>query len=121
MSISLNNVKLKDNYQMPNLESLMEKVSEIVTGKQAGEVLFKPLDMLYAYVQTVYTQKQQITANSNSLWDKSRAHMLSEQTTMTNNIATRTTGDNGQKLARNQEYLHVYRRHAHCDERDERL
>ena len=37
---------------MPNLESLMEKVAEVINGKQ-GEVWFTSLDLLYAYGQTI--------------------------------------------------------------------
>ena len=49
---SLNIAIMKEKYQMPNLDSLMEKLSKIVNGKQKGEVLFTSLDMLYAYGQT---------------------------------------------------------------------
>ena len=49
---SLNNAILKSKYQMPNLESLMEKVSEIVNNNNDGEVFFTSLDMQYAYGQT---------------------------------------------------------------------
>ena len=38
---------------MPNLESLLEKVAEIIHEKQGKEVLFTSLDMLYAYGQTI--------------------------------------------------------------------
>ena len=37
----------------PNLERLMEKVTEIIIGKQEGEVLFTSLDKPYAYEQTI--------------------------------------------------------------------
>ena len=49
---SLNNANLKNKYQMPDLESLMDKISEIIKSKKEGELLFTSLDMLYAYGQT---------------------------------------------------------------------
>ena len=49
---SLNNAIMEEKYQMPNLDSPMEKIAEIVNGKQEGEVRFTSLDMLYAYGQT---------------------------------------------------------------------
>ena len=50
---SLNNANLKNKYQMPNLESLMEKVAEIVNNNNECEVFFTSLDMKYAYGQTI--------------------------------------------------------------------
>ena len=50
---SLNNAIVKENYQMPNLESLNENVAENINGKQEADVLFTSLDMLYAHGQTV--------------------------------------------------------------------
>ena len=50
---SLKNAILKNKYQMPNLESLMEKVAEIVNDNNDGEVFFTSLDMQYAYGQTI--------------------------------------------------------------------
>ena len=41
----LNNAILKNKYQMPNLESLMEKVAEIVNDNNDGEAFFTSLDM----------------------------------------------------------------------------
>ena len=38
---------------MTNLESLLEKVAEIVNATKEGEVFFTSLDMQYAYGQTV--------------------------------------------------------------------
>ena len=50
---SLNNANLKNKYQMPNLESLMEKVAEIVNNNNECEVFFTSLDMQYASGQTI--------------------------------------------------------------------
>ena len=50
---SLNNDILKNKYQIPNLESKMEKVAEIVSNNNEGEVFFTSLDMQYAYGQTI--------------------------------------------------------------------
>ena len=49
---SLNNAILKEKYQMPNLDNLMEQIAEIINNDAEGEVLFTSLDMLYAYGQT---------------------------------------------------------------------
>ena len=49
---SLNNAILKEKYQMPNLDNLMEPVAEIINSDNQGEVLFTSSDMLYAYGQT---------------------------------------------------------------------
>ena len=50
---SLNNAILKKKYQMPNLESLIEKEAENVNAKVEGEVFFTALYMRHAYAQTV--------------------------------------------------------------------
>ena len=50
---SLNKAILKNKYQMPNLESLMEKVAEIVNDNKDDEVFFTSLDTQYAYGQTI--------------------------------------------------------------------
>ena len=49
----LSNAILKNKCQMPNLESLMEKVTEIVNAAKEDEVFFSSLDMQYAYGQIV--------------------------------------------------------------------
>ena len=49
---SLNNAILKEKYQMPNLDNLMEQVADIKNSEQEGEVRFTSLDILYAYGQT---------------------------------------------------------------------
>ena len=38
---------------MPTLESLMEKIAEVINEKREGEVWLTPLDMLYAYDQSI--------------------------------------------------------------------
>ena len=50
---SLNNAIFKNKYQMPNLESLLEKMAGIVNAKEEGEVFLTSLDMQYAYGHTV--------------------------------------------------------------------
>ena len=37
---SVNNAILKNKYQMPDLENLMDKIAEIKNGKKEGEVFF---------------------------------------------------------------------------------
>ena len=49
---SVNNVILKNKYRMPDLESFMDKRTEIINSKKEGEVLFTSLGMLFAYGQT---------------------------------------------------------------------
>ena len=49
---SLNNSILKEKYQMPNLDILMEQVAEEINDEKEGEVRFMSLDMLYANGQT---------------------------------------------------------------------
>ena len=49
---SMNNAILKEKYQMPKLDNLMEQVAEITNSDNTGEVLFTFLDKLYAYGQT---------------------------------------------------------------------
>ena len=49
---SLNNAILKSKHQMPNLESLMQNIAEVVNEEKDREVWFSSLDMLYAYWQT---------------------------------------------------------------------
>ena len=46
---SFNNAILKDNFQMPNWESLMEKAAEVITGKREGDAWFTSLNMVYPY------------------------------------------------------------------------
>ena len=48
----LNNGIQKDNYQMPNLDNLMEQVAEIINSTNEGDVRFNSLDMQYGYGQT---------------------------------------------------------------------
>ena len=52
-AISLNIAKLKNKYQVPNLESLVEKIAGIFNGKREGKVWVTSLNMLYAYSQTI--------------------------------------------------------------------
>ena len=42
---------MKDKYQMPNLEHLVDLVAERLDSKEQGKALFTSLDMLYAYGQ----------------------------------------------------------------------
>ena len=49
---SLNNAILKEKYQLPNLDNLMEQVAEVINDEKEGEVRFTSLDMLHAYGQT---------------------------------------------------------------------
>ena len=49
---SQNNAIRRDKYQMPNLDSLMEQVAELLNSAEEVKVLFSSLDMLYAHGQT---------------------------------------------------------------------
>ena len=48
---ALNNAILKEKFQMPNLDNLMEQLAGIINGGTEGKVLFTSLDMQYAYGQ----------------------------------------------------------------------
>ena len=48
---ALNNEIVKDKYQMPNLEHLVDLVAEQLDNKENGEALYTSLDMRYAYGQ----------------------------------------------------------------------
>ena len=48
---SLNDAIQKDEYQMPNLDILMEQVEELINDESEGVVRFTSLDMTYAYGQ----------------------------------------------------------------------
>ena len=48
---SLNNATLKEKYQLPNHDNVMEQVAEIINSDNQEEVLFTYFDMLYAYGQ----------------------------------------------------------------------
>ena len=50
---SPNNAIRKYKHQMPNFESLMDKVAEIMNDNKEREVLFTSLEMQYAYGQSV--------------------------------------------------------------------
>ena len=49
---ALNNAILKEKYQMPNLDNLMEQVAETINSEKEGEIRFTSLDMMYVYSQT---------------------------------------------------------------------
>ena len=44
----MNDAIQKDKYQMPNLDNLMEQVTEIINEENEGVVRFTSLDMAYA-------------------------------------------------------------------------
>ena len=48
---AINNEIVKDKYQMPNLEHLVDLVVEQLDNKEQGKALYTSLDMRYAYGQ----------------------------------------------------------------------
>ena len=67
--------------QMPNLESLMEKVAEVNNGKQAGKVWLTSRDMLYEYGQTILHSETAKLCKFQNLEEKQQASTHSEQAT----------------------------------------
>ena len=57
----INRQLYKNKYQMPNVDELLDGVSQIVTAKTQGTLFFTVLDLKYAYSQlrlTAETAKQ---------------------------------------------------------------
>ena len=65
---------------MPNLESLMEKIAEVIIEKREGEVWFTSLDdMLYAYLPNNPTPRSSKTLQLKSSEDKQQAPTHSDR------------------------------------------
>ena len=58
-SRELNKQVHKNKYQMPNIDELVEGVSQIIAEKKAGNVYFTTLDFTYAYGQVALEQKNE--------------------------------------------------------------
>ena len=57
----INRQLFKNKYQMPNVDQLLDGVSQIVTANTNGTLYFSVLDLKYAYIQlklTAETAKQ---------------------------------------------------------------
>ena len=60
----------KNNYQMPNVEELLDGVSQIVTARAAGTLFFTVLDLKYAYSQLNLTPQTARQCNFNIVGGK---------------------------------------------------
>ena len=60
---------------MPNVEELLDGVSQIVTAQTAGTLFFTVLDLKYAYSQLKLTP-QTAVCNFNIVGGKLRAHIV---------------------------------------------
>ena len=56
-SKELNKQVYKNRYQMPNIDELVDGISQIIAERKAGDVYFTTLDFTYAYGQVSLEQK----------------------------------------------------------------
>ena len=69
-SRELNKQVHKNKYQMPNIDELVDGVSQIIAEKKAGNVYFATLDFTYAYGQVALEQKnERVMQFLTSLWE----------------------------------------------------
>ena len=66
----INRQLYKNKYQMPNVEELLDGVSQIVTAQTAGTLFFTVLDLKYAYSQLKLTPQTAKKCNLNILGGK---------------------------------------------------
>ena len=67
----LNKQVHKNKYQMPNIDELIDGVSQIIAEKKAGNVYFTTLDFTYAYGQVALEQKTSEQCNFSLVGGKS--------------------------------------------------
>ena len=70
-SRELNKQVHKNKYQMPNIDELIEGVSQIIAEKKSGNVCFTTLDFTYAYGQVALEQKTSEQCNFSLVGGKS--------------------------------------------------
>ena len=70
-SRELNKQVHKNKYQMPNIDELVDGVSQIIAEKKAGNVYFTTLDFTYAYGQVALEQKTSEQCNFSLVGGKS--------------------------------------------------
>ena len=66
----INRQLYKNKYQMPNVEELLDGVSQIVTARAAGTLFFTVLDLKYAYSQLKLTPQTARQCNFNIVGGK---------------------------------------------------
>ena len=66
----INRQLYKNKYQMPNVEELLDGVSQIVTAQAAGTLFFTVLDLKYAYSQLKLTPQTARQCNFNIVGGK---------------------------------------------------
>ena len=67
----LNKQVHKNKYQMPNIDELIDRVSQIIAEKKSGDVYFTTLDFTYAYGQVALEQKTSEQCNFSLVGGKS--------------------------------------------------
>ena len=67
-SRELNKQVHKNKYQMPNIDELVDGVSQIIAEKKAGNVYFTTLDFTYAYGKVALEQKSERTVQFLTSW-----------------------------------------------------
>ena len=70
-SRELNKQVHKNKYQMPNIDELVDGVSQIIAEKKSGNVYFTTLDFTYAYGQVALEQKTSEQCNFSLVGGKS--------------------------------------------------
>ena len=65
----------KNKYQIPNVDELLDGVSQIVTAKTSGKLYSTVLDLQYSYSQLKITAETAKVAVSILWGDKQRGHM----------------------------------------------
>ena len=70
-SRELNKQVHKNKYQMPNIDELVDEISQIIAERKAGKVYFTMLDFTYAYGQVSLEQKTSEQCNFSLVGGKS--------------------------------------------------
>ena len=70
-SRQLNKQVHKNKYQMPNIDELVDGISQIIAERKTGDVYFTTLDFTYAYGQVSLEQKTSEQCNFSLVGGKS--------------------------------------------------
>ena len=70
-SIELNKQVYKHKYQIPNIDELVDGMSQIIVERKAGDVYFTTLDFTYTYGQVALDQKTNEQCNFSIVGGKS--------------------------------------------------
>ena len=69
-SKKLNESVIKNKCQMPNIDELIDQMSQIVTAKKLGRVWYSSIDLIYAYGQLLPATETAKQCNSNIIGEK---------------------------------------------------